>query len=69
MSGVAVTLNQRVEPGNQYEFSVPMIAPTNKTGKLRGTWRLADANNNFFGDSPWVEVTVGGVTATSYPNP
>jgi len=69
MSGVAVTLNQRVEPGNQYEFSVPMVAPTNKTGKLRGTWRLADANSNYFGDSPWVEITVGGTTATSYPNP
>jgi len=69
MSGVAVTLNQQVAPGNQYEFSVPMIAPTKKTGTIRGTWRLADANNNFFGDSPWVEITVGGTAATSYPNP
>jgi len=75
MSGVAVTLNQQVAPGNQYEFSVPMVAPTDKTGTLRGTWRLADANNNFFGDSPWVEIIVGGTAATatattsSYPNP
>jgi hypothetical protein len=65
MGATAVTLNQRVEAGRQYEFSVPMIAPTNKTGNIRGTWRLSDANGNFFGDSPWVEITVGGTGATS----
>ncbi len=73
MSGVAVTLNQRVEPGRQYEFSIPMVAPTNKTGEIKGTWRLSDANGNFFGDGVYVLVKVGGATATatsgSYPNP
>ena len=68
MSGVAVTLNQRIDPGRQYEFSVPMVAP-NKTGTLKGTWRLSDANGNFFGDGVYVQIKVGGVTATSYPNP
>jgi len=66
MGGVAVTLNQTVEPGRQYEFSVPMVAPTNKTGELKGTWRLSDANGNFFGDGVYVLVNVGG-TATSAP--
>jgi len=65
MGGVAVTLNQRIEPGRQYEFSVPMVAPTNKTGTLRGTWRLSDANGSFFGDSPWVEINIGGTAPTS----
>jgi hypothetical protein len=65
MGGVAVTLNQRVEPGRQYEFSVPMVAPTNQTGKIRGTWRLSDANGSFFGDAPWVEINVGGSAPTS----
>jgi hypothetical protein len=65
MGGVAVTLNQRVEPGRQYEFSVPMVAPTNQTGRIRGTWRLSDANGNFFGDAPWVEINVGGTAPTA----
>ena len=65
MGGVAVTLNQRIEPGRQYEFSVPMVAPTNQTGIIRGTWRLSDANGNFFGDAPWVEINVGGSAPTS----
>jgi Ig-like domain from next to BRCA1 gene len=65
MGGVSVTLNQQVEPGRQYEFSVPMVAPTNKTGELKGTWRLSDANGTFFGDGVYVLVDVGGSTPTS----
>ncbi len=65
MGGVAVTLNQRVEPGRQIEISVPMVAPKDKTGELKGTWRLADANGNYFGETPWVIILVGDTTATS----
>lgn len=65
MGGVAVTLNQTVEPGRQFEFSVPMVAPTNKTGTLKGTWRLADANGNFFGEPPYVEIVIE--TAAAVP--
>jgi hypothetical protein len=73
MSGAAVTLNQKVEPGRQFEFSVPMVAPTDKTGELKGTWRLSDANGNFFGDGVYVLVIVGNATpaatATETPIP
>lgn len=65
MGGVAVTLNQRVEPGRQIEISVPMVAPKDKTGELKGTWRMADANGNYFGETPWVIIVVGDTTATS----
>jgi hypothetical protein len=65
MGGVAVTLKQSVEPGRQYEFSIPMVAPTNKTGEVKGTWQLSDANGKFFGDGVYVLVNVSG----SYPNP
>jgi hypothetical protein len=66
LGGTAVTLNQSVEPGRQYEFSVPMIAPSDKTGELKGTWRLSDANGNFFGDGVYVLVEVGSA-ATAAP--
>lgn len=70
MNGVAVTLNQIVQPGRQYEFSVPMVAPTDQTGELKGTWRLSDANNNFFGDGVYVLVEIGaGTTATPTDTP
>jgi len=66
MSGVAVTLTQAVQPGRQFEFSVPMVAPTNKTGEIKGTWRLADSNNTFFGDGVYVVIEVGG-SGTAVP--
>jgi len=64
MGGVAVTLNQQVDPGRQIEISVPMVAPTDITGEVRGDWRLSDANGNYFGDSPYVIIVVGDATAT-----
>lgn len=63
MGGTAVTLNQRVEAGRQYEFSVPMVAPANKTGKLTGYWQLSDANGSFFGDQVYVEINISGSAA------
>lgn len=63
MGGTAVTLNQRVESGRQYEISVPMVAPTNKTGKVTGYWRMSDANGSYFGDQVYVEINVGGAAA------
>jgi predicted carbohydrate-binding protein with CBM5 and CBM33 domain len=53
-------LNQRIEAGRQYEFSVPMVAPTNKSGKVTGYWQLSDANGSFFGDQVYVEVNISG---------
>lgn len=69
MRGVAVTLNQTVEPGRQYEFSVPMVAPTDKTGELKGTWKLSDANNNFFGDGVYVLIDVENGTPSETETP
>jgi len=64
MGGTAITLNQRVEPQTQYEFSVPMVAPTDQSGEVQGTWRLSDANGNFFGDGVFVLVEVSGSAPT-----
>ena len=69
IGGSSVTLNQRVESGQQYDFSVQMVVPSNKTGELKGTWRLSDANGSQFGDGVYVLVKVVGTAATSYPNP
>lgn len=68
MDGVSVTLKQTVEPGRQYEFSVPMVAPTDITGEIKGTWQLSDTKNNFFGDGVYVLIEIpGGATPTATP--
>lgn len=65
MGGTALTLPQAVQPGNQYELSVPMVVP-NRTGTVQGTWRMADKSGTFFGDALTVVVSVGsGPTATA----
>lgn len=60
MGGVAVTLNQMVESGRQYEFSVPMVAPKDIGGEVKGIWQLSDANGKFFGDGVYVLIEVSG---------
>ena len=66
MGGSTATLTQAVNPGAQYQVSVPMVAP-NTSGESTGTWKMADANGTFFGEAPWVKVMVGnaGTTATT----
>ncbi len=69
MNGVAVTLNQTVQPGRQYEFSVPMVVPTDATGELKGTWQLSDTNGNFFGQGVYVLVDVASGTPAPTDTP
>jgi len=71
MGGQALTLSEAVAAGAQYEISIPMTAPTNKTGAIKGTWRMADAAGVFFGDPIYVLIVIGGTntsTATINPN-
>lgn len=68
MGGSTVTLTQAVDPGAQYQVSVPMIAPTT-TGESTGTWKMSDANGNFFGEAPWVKVMVGTATTATTTTP
>lgn len=63
MSGVNFTLPSAVSPNATLDISVAMIAP-NKTGKLRGNWRMQTAGGQFFGDEVYVQIVVGGSAAT-----
>ena len=65
MSGVALTLTQEVAPNAQLELSVPMIVPTDVTGTVSGSWRMADANGGFFGDALTVVILVSGSATTA----
>lgn len=65
MGAQALTLAQSVAPGATYDLSVPMTAPTGKTGTIQGTWRMQDDKGAFFGDSLTVVIVIGGSAATS----
>lgn len=59
MGGATFTLPAAVAAGAVYDISVPMTAP-NKTGTLRGNWRMQTAGGQAFGDEVYVQVVVGG---------
>jgi hypothetical protein len=62
MGGTTYTLPSSVAAGALTQISVPMTAP-NKTGKLRGNWRMSTASGQFFGDEVYVQVAIGGAGA------
>src|SRR5690349_14841091 len=64
MGGATVTLPSAVAAGAVYDISVPLTAP-NKSGTLRGNWRMSTASGQFFGDEVYVQVVVGGGAAAT----
>jgi Ig-like domain from next to BRCA1 gene len=64
MGGATFTLPSSVAAGAVYDISVPMTAP-NRTGTLRGNWRMSTASGQFFGDEVYVQIVVGGGAAAT----
>ena len=64
MGGTTQTLAASVAAGSTFDISVPMTTP-NKTGTLRGNWRMSTAAGQFFGDEVYVQILVGGSGPTS----
>jgi hypothetical protein len=67
MGGTTFTLPAAVAAGAVYDISVPMTVP-NKTGTLRGNWRMQTASGQAFGDEVYVQVVVGGGGAPAATN-
>ncbi|MFL7837502.1 MAG: NBR1-Ig-like domain-containing protein [Candidatus Promineifilaceae bacterium] len=68
-----IPLEQTVEPGEELEVSIDMVAPE-ETGTYRGNWQVADANGEPFGidgfieDAFWLQIVVAEDAATPLPN-
>jgi hypothetical protein len=64
MGGATLVLDKAVSPGVEMELSIPMTAPTDKIGAVRGNWRMSTATGTFFGDEQYVIIILGGATST-----
>ena len=64
MSGAIYTLPSSVAANAEIDISVAMTAP-NKTGSMRGNWRMQTAGGQYFGDEVYVLIVVGGSTPTN----
>ena len=64
MGASAITLQESVEPGDEFELSVDLVAPQDP-GTYQGNWRMATDAIEYFGDVLYVLIEVGGADATS----
>ncbi|HEX5840688.1 MAG TPA: NBR1-Ig-like domain-containing protein, partial [Anaerolineales bacterium] len=62
MGGTTYTVPSSVAAGAVTDISVALTAP-NKTGTLRGNWRMSTASGQYFGDEVYVQVVIGGAAA------
>ena len=69
MGGSPFTLVQPVNPGDRIEVSIKMVAPTNQTGTIQGTWQMSDENDTLFRGFLTVVINVGGTTTGTPPVP
>ena len=59
----SVPLTTTVEPGDEVDFSIPMVAPTEE-GAHRAEWKISNPDGFLFGIGPgsdrafWVQITV-----------
>ena len=68
LQGKTVTLDKPFPVGAKYEMSVQLVAPSGVNGLIQSSWRMADANGNFFGDTLSVNILVGDVTTPAVTN-
>jgi hypothetical protein len=62
MGGSPYQLPQDVGPGGRIQVSIKMVAPTNQTGIVQGTWKMSDSSGTPFGDYMSVVIVVGSGT-------
>jgi hypothetical protein len=62
MGGSPFRVAQTVGPGGEIQVSIKMAAPTNQTGIVQGTWKMADDEGVQFGDFLSIVVVVSGPT-------
>jgi len=63
MRGTPVTMQEAIQTGSKREISVQMVVPTDVSGVIQSSWRMADEFGNFFGDTLSVNIVVGDATA------
>lgn len=64
MNGTSVAIASAVPAGQQAQISVTLTAPAS-AGSYKGYWRMQSDQGQYFGDSPWVAITVSGAGSTT----
>jgi hypothetical protein len=70
MRGEPLKFTEPVPVGVKREISIKLIVPSGQNGLIQSSWRMADKNGHFFGDTLSVNIVVGTIntpTATKAP--
>jgi hypothetical protein len=70
MRGKSLRLTEPVPVGAKHELSIQLTVPSGQNGLIQSSWRMADKNRTFFGDTLSVNIAVGVIatpTATQAP--
>jgi hypothetical protein len=68
MRGNPVTLQEAIQTGSKREISVQLVVPSGESGLIQSSWRMADLDGNYFGDTLTINIMVGdAVTSTRSP--
>jgi hypothetical protein len=62
MRGNLVTITDTVPPGSKQELTLQLVVPSGQNGVILSSWRMADKNGAFFGDTLSVNIVVGDST-------
>ncbi|HCK65290.1 MAG TPA: hypothetical protein DHW49_03415, partial [Anaerolineae bacterium] len=62
MRGSTVTLTEAIPTGAKRQISVELVVPSGISGLIQSSWRMADENGVFFGDTLSVNILVGNIT-------
>jgi len=68
MRGETVTLEESIPVGAKRELSVQLVVPNDINGLIQSSWRMADTDENFFGDTLSVNIVVGSITTPTVTN-
>ncbi|MCE9645989.1 MAG: hypothetical protein K8S20_08320 [Chloroflexi bacterium] len=68
MRGNPVTLQEAIQTGSKREISVQLVVPGGESGLIQSSWRMADLEGNYFGDTLSINIMVGdAATPTRSP--
>jgi hypothetical protein len=68
MRGEAVTLKESIPVGAKREISVQLAVPAGVNGLIQSSWRMADADGNYFGDTLSINIMVGSTNTPTVTN-
>jgi type II secretory pathway pseudopilin PulG len=67
MRGEPLKFTEPIPVGAKREISIELAVPSGVNGLIQSSWRMADENGIFFGDTLSVNIVVGTATATKAP--